>query len=70
MSSLEDKCEVSKDKHEDRGKMEYFREVINLTEGRKGKEKTASRGVYKNVEVEDAEGDNFSTQSKTLHLEQ
>ncbi|KAF3585887.1 hypothetical protein F2Q69_00030634 [Brassica cretica] len=70
MSSSEDKCEVSKDKHEDRGKMEYFREVINLTEGRKGKEKTTSRGVYKNVEVEDAEGDSFSTQSKTLHLEQ
>ena len=39
MSSSEDKCEVSKDKHEDRGKMEYFREAINSTEGRKGKRK-------------------------------
>ena len=35
MSSLEDKCEVSEDKHEDRGKIEYFCEAIKLTEGRK-----------------------------------
>ena len=39
MSSSEDKYEVSKDKHIDRRKSEYFREVINLTEGRKGKNK-------------------------------
>ncbi|KAF3527607.1 hypothetical protein DY000_02041413 [Brassica cretica] len=35
MSSSEDKCEVSEDKYKDRRKMEYFREVINSTEGRK-----------------------------------
>ena len=34
MLSLEDKCKVPKDKHKNRRKMEYFREVINLTEGR------------------------------------
>ena len=39
MSSSEDKCEVSEDKYKDRRKMEYFREVINSTEGRKGKSK-------------------------------
>ena len=39
MSSSEDKCEVSEDKQEDRGKMEYFREAINSAEGRKGKSK-------------------------------
>ena len=65
MSSSEDKCAVSEDKHEDRGKMKYFREAINSTEGKKGKEQTASRRVYKNVEIEDAEGGNFSTQSET-----
>ena len=47
MSSSEDKCEVSKDKHEDRRKMEYFREAINSTEGIKEKSK-------KDVEVEEA----------------
>ncbi|KAF3599121.1 hypothetical protein F2Q69_00035255 [Brassica cretica] len=47
MSSSEDKCEVSKDKHEDRRKMEYFREAINSTEGRKGKSKPPLGGVYK-----------------------
>ena len=47
-----------------------FPKINVKIEGRKGKEQTASSGVYKNVEVEDAEGDNFSTQSKTLHLEQ
>ena len=40
MSSSEDKCEVSKDKHKDRSKMEYFCKAINLTEGRKGKRKS------------------------------
>ena len=65
MSNSEDKCEVSEDKQEDRRKMEYFRETINLTEGRKGKRKPPLVGVYKNVEVEDAEEGNFSTQSKT-----
>ena len=39
MSSSEDKCEVSGDKHRGRRKMEYFREVINSTKGRKGKSK-------------------------------
>ncbi|WZZ15782.1 hypothetical protein YC2023_108871 [Brassica napus] len=53
-SSYEDKCEVSKDKHEDRRKMEYFCEAINSTEGRKGKSKPALGGVYKDVEVEEA----------------
>ena len=42
MSSSEDKCEVSKYKHEDRRKMEYLYEAIKLTEGRKGL-RTASR---------------------------
>ena len=37
MSSSKEKCEVFKDKHEDRRKMKYFREVIDLTEGKKGK---------------------------------
>ena len=39
MSCSEDKCEVSEDKYKDRRKMEYFREVINSTEGRKEKRK-------------------------------
>ncbi|KAF2576201.1 hypothetical protein F2Q70_00003983 [Brassica cretica] len=58
MSSSEDKCEVSKDKHEDRRKMEHFREAINLTVGRKGKSKPPLRGVHKDVEVEEARVDN------------
>ncbi|KAF3544925.1 hypothetical protein DY000_02007363 [Brassica cretica] len=45
MSSSEDKCEVSKDKHEDRRKMEYFREAINSAEGRKGKSKPPLGGA-------------------------
>ncbi|KAF2572989.1 hypothetical protein F2Q70_00002153 [Brassica cretica] len=39
MSSSEDKCEVSEDKHEYRGKIEYLHEAINSTEGIKGKRK-------------------------------
>ncbi len=39
MSSSEDKCEVSEGKYKYRRKMEYFREVINSTKGRKGKGK-------------------------------
>ncbi|KAF3555921.1 hypothetical protein F2Q69_00012832 [Brassica cretica] len=39
MSRSKDKCDVSEDKREDRGKMEYFCDVINPTEGRKGKSK-------------------------------
>ena len=39
MSCSKDKCEVSKDKYEDRREMKYFREAIKLTEGRKGKSK-------------------------------
>ena len=54
MSSSEDNCEVSKDKHEDRRKIEYFREAINSTEGIKEKSKPPLRGVYKDVEVEEA----------------
>ena len=59
MSSSEDKCEVSKDKHEDRRKMEYFRESINSTKGRKGKSKPPLGGEYKDVEVEEARGQFF-----------
>ena len=39
MSSSEDKCEVSEDKYKDQRKIEYFREVINSTKGRKEKSK-------------------------------
>ena len=59
MSSSEDKCEVSKDKHEDRRKMEYFFEEINSNEGRKQKSKPPLGGVYKDVEVEDVRGQFF-----------
>ena len=45
--------------------MEYFCEVINSTEGRKENSKPPLGGVYKDVEVEDAGGHNFSTHSKT-----
>ena len=54
MSSLEDNVKFPKDKHEDQRKMEYFREVINSTEVRKGKRKPTLGGVYKDVEVEEA----------------
>ncbi|KAF3538065.1 hypothetical protein F2Q69_00023019 [Brassica cretica] len=50
MSSSEDKCEVSKYKHKDRRKLEYFREAINSTKGRKGKSKPPLGGVYKDIE--------------------
>ena len=56
MSSSEDKWKISKDKHEDRRKMEYFREAINSTEGRKRKSKPPLGGVYKVVKVEEAKG--------------
>ena len=59
MSSTEDQCEVSKDKHEDRRKMDYFCEAINSTKGRKGKSKPPLGGVYKDVEVEEAKGQFF-----------
>ena len=59
MSSSEDKCEVSKDKHKDRRKMEYSREAINSTRGRKGKSKPPLGGVYKDVKVEEARGQYF-----------
>ena len=39
MSSSKNKCEVSEDKYKDRRKIEYFREVMNSTEGRKEKSK-------------------------------
>ena len=58
MSSSEDKCEVFKDKYEDQRKMKYFREAINLTEGRKGNSKPPLGGVYKDVDSEDARGHN------------
>ena len=58
MSSSGDKCEVSKDKYEDRRKMEYFRETINLTEGRKRNSKPPLGGIYKDLEAEDARGHN------------
>ncbi|KAF3507473.1 hypothetical protein F2Q69_00006285 [Brassica cretica] len=53
MSSSEDKCEVSKDKHEDRRKTECFREAINSTEGKNGKSKPLLGGVYKDAETID-----------------
>ena len=58
MLSSEDKCEVSKDKYEDRRKMEYFCETINLTECIKGNSKPLLGGVYKDVVAEDAGGYN------------
>ncbi|KAF2545907.1 hypothetical protein F2Q70_00021853 [Brassica cretica] len=61
MSCSEDKCEVSKDKHEDRRKMEYFREGINSTECRKGQSKPPLGGVYKDVEFEEAKDNSFYT---------
>ncbi|KAF3506018.1 hypothetical protein F2Q69_00005781 [Brassica cretica] len=33
--------------------MEYFREVINSTKGRKGKSKPPLRGLYKDAELEE-----------------
>ena len=39
--------------------MEYFCEVINSTEGKKGKSKPPLGGVYKDVEVEEAKGQFF-----------
>ena len=59
MSSSKDKCEVSKDKHKDRRKMEYFCEAINSTEGWKWKNKPPLGGVYKDFEVEEAKGEFF-----------
>ncbi|KAF3511416.1 hypothetical protein F2Q69_00006580 [Brassica cretica] len=59
MSSSEDKCEVSKDKYRDRRKNGIFLQSHKLDRGQKGKEQTASRGVYKDVEVEDAGGQFF-----------
>ena len=56
MSSSGDKFEMSKDKHEDRRKMEYFCKAINSTEGKKGKSKPPLGGVYKDVKVEEARG--------------
>ena len=58
MSSSEDKCEISEDKYKDRRKYEIFPRSDKLDRGHKGKS-TASRGVYKEVVVEDAEGRNF-----------
>ncbi|KAF2572003.1 hypothetical protein F2Q70_00004035 [Brassica cretica] len=64
MSSSEDKCEVSKDKQEDRGKMEYFCEAIKSAEGRKGKSKPPLEEYIRMSKVE-AQGDTIIfTQSK------
>ncbi|KAF3590819.1 hypothetical protein DY000_02022736 [Brassica cretica] len=43
MSSSEDKCEVSNDKHEDQRKNGIFPRIDKLDRGQKGKEQTASR---------------------------
>ncbi|KAF3586872.1 hypothetical protein F2Q69_00027350 [Brassica cretica] len=64
MSISEDKCEVSKDKHEDRRTMEYSREVINLTEGRMGKSKPPLEEYIRMSRLKMQEGRIFSTQSK------
>ena len=42
----------------------WFCETDKLNRGQKGKEQTASRGEYKDVDVEDAKGHSFSTRSK------
>ena len=68
MSSSGDICEVSKDKHEDLRKVEYLCEAINTIEGRKGKRKPPLRGVYKDVEVEEAKMNYFYSKN-SLHLE-
>ena len=60
MSSLEDKCEVSKDKHEDRRKMEYPREAINSTNSRKGKSKPPLGGDIRTSRLK-RQGDNTFT---------
>ena len=39
--------------------MEYFREAINSTEGRKGKSKPPPGGIYKDVGVEDRKDNSF-----------
>ena len=67
MSSYKDKCEVSEDKYKDK-KNGRFSRSDKLDRGQKGKGKTASRGIYKDAEVEDAERGNFSTQVKSLAL--
>ncbi|KAF2587881.1 hypothetical protein F2Q70_00038880 [Brassica cretica] len=70
MSSSEDICEVFEYKEEDRGKMEYFREAIKSVEDRKGKSKTASWRVYKDIEGGGTRRhDNFYSEQKNLeHL--
>ena len=59
MSSLEDKCEVSEDKHEGRGQIKYFREAINLTEGRKGKIKPPLGEYIRMLKLEAQGEDSF-----------
>ena len=53
--------------------MEYLREAINSTEGRKGKSKPTLGGVYKDFEVEDGKDNSFYSENflhlKLLHLE-
>ena len=58
MSGSEDKCEVSEDKQEDRGKREYFHEAINLAEGRKGKSKPPLGGYIRMSKLKMQRGDN------------
>ena len=47
MSSSGDISEVSKDKHEDLRKVEYFCEAINTIEGRKEKRKPKPEDIRK-----------------------
>ena len=51
MSSLEDKCEVSEDNHEDQKNNGKFLRSDKLGRGQKRKEQTASWRIYKDVEV-------------------
>ena len=64
MSSSEDKCEISEDKQEDRGKMEYFFEAIKSAKGRKGKSKPPLGEYIRMSKVEAQGGMIIFTQSK------
>ena len=68
MLSSEDKCEVSEDKYKDRRKMEYFREVINSTEGRKGMRKPPIEESIRMSRPKMHE-DKYFYSSNSLHLE-
>ena len=69
MSSSEDKCKVSEDKHEERGKKYYFREAINKAEGRKGKSKPPLGEYIRMSKLEARRDIIFLLRAKTLeHL--